>query len=538
MFKPDLSLRSGTKIYDINGSYDLFNTAEFADTVLGIIQNYNLMKDIQMMALYGTWGAGKTTLAHYIKDNIKKADAQVIIFEAWKYEFGDDLAASLLYTLINHKKHSDTIMKRLLDSSTIITKTLATFGKNLAFNTKVKAPGDIAEIDIGNAGTKTVEKIRDATYENSTYKSIENMAKAFKKIVSQLTRGKKVFYVIIDDLDRCEPENVIRLLSIIKHFFTLSNKLKFICTIDKIAVTKAVQIKYGDIVKSNEYLEKLFDLSFKIPEKLEFDVLEYLKKYLNDEEFDSKNLHAFTKTIQAIGLLNPRQIIKCINRMYTLTKFLLITHKQHGKIFNIVEDNNYPDVNTPLHLDTYLSNPLFFDLLLYFVMLQEFHQEEFDMMMDFDKKSSIVQSNSPLLEQSRGQKNVVYRHDTRVPFKIHLSELLTAKPKGDSFNARFDDGADGIDIVRRAIQNLYLMLLDPYFILSDDGHVWNNKGQITASSKHNKAMERSLGFINHIFTTSNGTNDAFLKDRFWSSYQDGQYSDFDIVALYNFVKQH
>src|SRR5690606_31240326 len=68
----------------------------------------------------------------------------------------------------------------------------------------------------------------------------------FKRVESCLiAKGRKPKNIIfIDDLDRCDPEHTLALLSAIKLFFTYGEQTIFICGIDKKAVQEAIKTKY------------------------------------------------------------------------------------------------------------------------------------------------------------------------------------------------------------------------------------------------------------------------------------------------------
>ena len=79
--------------------------------------------------------------------------------------------------------------------------------------------------------------------------------------------------IIIDDLDRCDVENSLQILSIIKLFFDLPNCI-CIAAVDFNRLKNAWLRKYSiqDIVNQNdasEYLDKIFQVRIGIPEPTE-----------------------------------------------------------------------------------------------------------------------------------------------------------------------------------------------------------------------------------------------------------------------------
>ena len=80
----------------------------------------------------------------------------------------------------------------------------------------------------------------------------------------------------------------MNLLSAIKLFFTLGKgKVIYFCGVDKSAVSEAVKVKYGEIIKSEEYLEKIFDISFNMSK--DFQIVKLLNHYFPNEDQDFKD---------------------------------------------------------------------------------------------------------------------------------------------------------------------------------------------------------------------------------------------------------
>ncbi|MGL5257094.1 MAG: KAP family P-loop NTPase fold protein, partial [Proteocatella sp.] len=370
MFKDNnISLLSGNKLIEtLSDKNDMFGTIEKAKNLISIFSDMpNYIDDINMIGIYGEWGSGKTTYMNYVCKELneievnKKHIYKAISFEAWKYEFDDSLHLSLMECL---SSSSTTIQKDIL-------KDCFLFLKNIALNSKVslKLPLDMFSLDI-DAG-KTLEDTISQGMPVSLYGKLVKFREVYKSLINKILEENNVekLVVCIDDLDRCEPENVINLLSMIKHFFSYDkdNRVTFICMLDKDAVSKAFLTKYGDVVKSKEYLEKIFDLNFTLKDSE--DVSKLIKHYINTKE-DAKLVEEFFKNM---GILNPRRIIKVLNRSLFLERFLFKTGKDKDIFINI-------DPNLKCTNYSFKENSFFYSLLLYFVIYKEYYPDEFNKM--------------------------------------------------------------------------------------------------------------------------------------------------------------
>ncbi|MDD3860738.1 MAG: P-loop NTPase fold protein, partial [Bacteroidales bacterium] len=87
----DEKFLSNKPIYDLNKESDLFGNLEKSQFISDFIyRNKSFIKKNNMIALFGNWGSGKTTL---VNDIIKKIDWETfhpIVFDAWKYERDDN----------------------------------------------------------------------------------------------------------------------------------------------------------------------------------------------------------------------------------------------------------------------------------------------------------------------------------------------------------------------------------------------------------------------------------------------------------------
>ena len=118
---------------------------------------------------------------------------------------------------------------------------------------------------------------------------------------------------MIDDLDRCEDENIINLLSALKLMFSVKN-IVFICGIDKGAVIQTLLRKYRNKEKSEEYLEKIFPISFNVPKTTELNLFQ------KDEDENLKSIKQ--RIIEVTRTTNPRKINKANNKYEFLKEII------------------------------------------------------------------------------------------------------------------------------------------------------------------------------------------------------------------------
>ncbi|PKH50094.1 hypothetical protein CXF68_04945 [Tenacibaculum sp. Bg11-29] len=332
---------------------------------IGIIEKGNLIKsfflghkhefsEIKFFSIYGDWGSGKSTLMKYLEKKLR-GSFNTFFFEAWQFESDANLANSLLEFLA---KKSDTDVDSFLKNGS---KLLEGFAKSVTFKTPV-----------ANFNMSTMLNHLD---EQTFFELKEQFSRDFINWETQITKGEKApkyNIIFIDDLDRCEPENVLNLLSAIKLFFTFGKKTIFFCGVDKKAVTEAVKTKYGEVVKANEYLEKVFDISFSMPQSL--DVSKLVKQYFDEnEKVNDKELgDSISNFFKDIHFQNPRRIKKILNKYLIIKRLKESNTSASLKLPNIIHNNS------GTLFETYLT--------LYLLILNEFEPENYKLLFNFSAK--------------------------------------------------------------------------------------------------------------------------------------------------------
>lgn len=366
-------LLTNKHIEDLNEKNDFFKSLDKVNFIKTFIINYSkhLKKD-NMLVLYGEWGSGKSTVIKAIEKRLNESKLKekyhTFYFNAWKYEKDRNLAFSLFEFLIdgieNKEEYKNYFQNKKKDS-------ILKFCHDLLV-------GSLKEINIGfpflwwNAGNliKHLEGIEKETkLKKSLYKKINEFENEFESLLEYVK--EKTWIIFIDDLDRCEAENVLNLLSAIKLFFTLGKgKVIYFCGVDKNAVSEAVNIKYGEIIKSEEYLEKIFDISFNMSK--DFQIIKLLNHYFPNENKDF--IDKMERFFKQVKFKNPRHLKKVLNKYTIISEFK--KDSPENEISKLIP-------NIRINGDGYFLCTIF---VLYIIILFEFYHEKFEEIKDYDAK--------------------------------------------------------------------------------------------------------------------------------------------------------
>ncbi|WP_203256438.1 KAP family P-loop NTPase fold protein [Hyunsoonleella ulvae] len=358
-------------VEDLNEDNDYLGIIDKGQIIKTFLEsNTEEFKDIKMFSLYGEWGSGKSTLMLYLQDQLKET-FNTFFFEAWEFEKDDNLPISLLDFLLNE---SNTVSEEFYgDILKYGGKILRGFGNSIKFNVPLYPKGPSIRVD----PSKFIDEFNNEN-KSSFFKSRDNFKSSFKKWEGLRNENKRHEYnvVFIDDLDRCEPENVLNLLSALKLFFTYGQKTIFFCGVDKKAVDEAVKTKYGEVVIANEYLEKIFDISFSMPKH--DDLLKLVSQYFDNNEVEilGDNLDwSISNFFRELDFTNPRRVKKVLN------KFLVLKNVKS----NLPKGSEYIGY-IPSFIDGDEGNYFETILTLYFILAMEFEPTALECVFNLKRK--------------------------------------------------------------------------------------------------------------------------------------------------------
>ncbi len=373
MTKP--KLLSNVRIDELTEETDYLGIIDKGDLIKEfLVGSKDTFHEFKMFSLYGEWGSGKSSLMKYLQKELN-TEFNTFFFEAWEFEKDENLAMSLLeYITFESSTTEDNFYKEVLKYGSRI---LRGMGKSIKFNIPLFPNGPAIELD-PSAFIEEIDKQEELTF----YTALKKFKIEFQRLEDHLTLEGKPKYniVFIDDLDRCEPEQVLNLMSAIKLFFTYGKKTIFFCGIDKKAIEEAVKTKYGKVVKANEYLEKIFDVSFSMP--THNNLLKLINHYFDNRNYNIGGENTpinmrIEDFFQALEFTNPRRVKKVLNKFQMLRNFKQIASGKHEGFPNVDMKNN----SERGYFETIVS--------LYLIILHEFFQLDFDGFLNFDRKKDV-----------------------------------------------------------------------------------------------------------------------------------------------------
>lgn len=324
----------------IDEENDLINTVEKADAINSFINNNDeYLKKNNLIAIYGKWGSGKSCLMKTLESKLDKEKYITTWFDTWMYEKDRNLPFSLLKYILKDRRYKNVIKigREMLEG--FVNSMEINLGA-ITFNFK-----DMMD---------RVEKYEENN--QSFWEEVDNFKKEYKKLTF---KGKKLI-VFLDDLDRCESDNIINLISSIKLFLSINENIVFILGVDREAIALALQNKYSnDYNKADEYLEKIFPINFIITSGILTNEknIEWISDVFNLDKEKSRKIIEFLEDVE---FTNPRHLKKVFR------KFLSIKDYMESKDINLEDEYNVI-------------------FIIYFIILALFYEKEYIGLLASDK---------------------------------------------------------------------------------------------------------------------------------------------------------
>ncbi len=229
----------------IDPENDLFGHAPFAKNLALSISRYP-SNDGLVLALYGPWGSGKSTVLNYIQHYLDQQDEDkrpvVVTFNPWWFSGQENLARAFLGQ-----------MQAILPNKSEKFKKLGDLFSN--FSESIGGLIDLTGTTLG-AGSLLGKMFANIKRKNKD-------VPALKAEINQiLLKANQRILIIIDDIDRLTPEETRQLFTVIKALADFQNVV-YLMALDREVAVKAIEDQTG--MPGERYLEKIIQVPFEIP---------------------------------------------------------------------------------------------------------------------------------------------------------------------------------------------------------------------------------------------------------------------------------
>lgn len=333
---------------------DILFYEPYADVIAEIAQNTEYKP--LTIGVFGIWGAGKSTLLNLVEQKIPdgKNDKKNICvnINAWTFEGYEDAKVAVIECLLRELKEKapEGLGKKILnllkrvDYFKLTTKAIG-MGAPIVASLATGNPlpvvlgitGSATEIGNGIREVSTaVQTLHDDYLKEDKTPSEESLVNNIRKFREEFEKALKDsdvenIIVLIDDLDRCQPDRIIETLEAIKLFLSVS-KTVFVIAADENVIQYAIKKKYPPLESfavnlDREYLEKIVQLPIYIPELSPKDIENYLMLLVAQEYCSTENFKELIDGLRSDKIRISEDVID-LNKLNDLVLQYIPTERQ------------------------------------------------------------------------------------------------------------------------------------------------------------------------------------------------------------------
>ncbi len=338
------------------------------------------------IGIYGNWGSGKTSLMRLMKQVVEcdgqGDDAAVAVwFNAWQYEREEHLIVPLIATIARDIKKKQEQLETLslndkIDDAAFRALNIMKTGgqkvhdalRSVLYGVSMKGKLGVpllGELEISTSMKDMIERYEAVTQDTLMARSLYFDAfDQLRELSHEKMIKKPQIVVFIDDLDRCFPEQAVRLLESVK-LVLHQPRFAFVLGIYPQIVEEFIRNKYAAqypmaaaraaspddhefnrrmdryLDYFNDYLGKIVQVRHNVPERQPGQMQGYIHHLLTDagviDEFlvegvDKKDL---LELIAEVGKRSPREIVRKINGLIVKWR-IAKSEKSKGKTYDLL----------------------------------------------------------------------------------------------------------------------------------------------------------------------------------------------------------
>lgn len=272
----------------------------------------------QVISLNAPWGAGKTLFLNHLKETLEKENHSVILYDAWKNDYHKNVLATFV----------SAVFAEIKDPLNDVVKA----GAKMLLELAAQSAKSIAQAKLGIDIDAIINENESKNSLTDAYRKDHSSIEQFKRKLSEFAqKQEKPLIFLIDELDRCRPNQAVEVLEVVKHFFDIPNAV-FVFAINLEQIRKSIEHIYGGI-DAAAYLRKFFDISYDLPELNTTEFITYcFEKNKNHNQTDEAKESVVSSINQdAISLgVKGRELERVVSYFMVLASYKAIQEHVSG----------------------------------------------------------------------------------------------------------------------------------------------------------------------------------------------------------------
>lgn len=254
-------------------SADMLGRQPFVDRLLSITETLADNRKNACYAIDGKWGIGKTFVLSMFEEQAKSfriseenALGKYIIFKynCWEYDYYEEPLVAITASMLDDiNENTEMIPQGVRDRLVGVLKVVGEGLLHKATQVVEEKTGisvsEVATVLLTGKG----EGEREAEKEFDQYSALRTNITKIQREIAEIAKEQTVI-ILVDELDRCLPEYMIKVLERLHHLFDGLKNVQVILSIDKSQLEHTVSQVYGSGTDVGEYLKKFIDFGVEL----------------------------------------------------------------------------------------------------------------------------------------------------------------------------------------------------------------------------------------------------------------------------------
>lgn len=427
------------------GAEDLLGRSFFSKQLAKALYECDA-RDGLVIGLFGEWGSGKTSVLNMTMNEIKNMGEEseneplIVTFSPWNYSDKDNLISLFFRNLINNlDTTSNNKIKRKIG------KVLTDYADCLDALAVLSPLGGIL-VNILKPIIKT---------QGTNLMEVPNLDSTKEKLETILKESNQKIIVVIDDIDRLTNSQIRDIFHLAKQVGNFPN-IVYILSMDRKIVCRALQEIHN--IDGHEYLEKIIQVPFEIPQMSKGKVQDYLLNQLN-QIVNEKSNDIMIGSNYWDGVLNHCVTpyvnnLRDVNRLINIFKFKYEALYQEVSVEDMIGITTLEVLEPKLYKWIYnhkdilckkVEDKTFRNKAISVGYRERFYDEFKGINIDLDKSIQCISTMFPVFAKEVNEYQGVYQSNAESKKKMRICDE-------ERFDIYFRHDLDSVEISRGIIK--------------------------------------------------------------------------------------
>lgn len=428
------------------GAEDLLGRAFFSKQLAKALYECDA-SDGLVIGLFGEWGSGKTSVLNMTMNEIKNMGEEseneplIVTFSPWNYSDKDNLTRLFFHRLITQIEGQDNQAKK------------EELGKNL--KKYVNILDGLALVPVFGNVLAAVSKGLATDYVDKLLE-VPDLDRAKEDLETILKESNQKIIVVIDDIDRLTNSQIRDIFHLAKQVGNFPN-IVYILSMDREIVCRALKEIHN--IDGNEYLEKIIQVPFEIPQISKSKVHEYLLNQLNQIINEKSNDTIIDGSYWGkvfINCVTPYiDNLRDVNRLVNIFKFKYEALHQEISVEDMIGITTLEVLEPKLYKWIYnhkdilckkIEDKTFRNKTISGEYRKEFYDEFKGINIDPDKSIRCISTMFPVFAKEINEYQGVYQSNAESKKKMRICD-------DERFDIYFRHDLDSVEVSRSIIKD-------------------------------------------------------------------------------------